>query len=150
MAGTLQKQLQSMSAEWLLKINLASSLYMTGVIWFVQIVHYPLFERIGSGNFTSYEEQHQKLTTRVVAPAMLLELVASIAQVVLTANPSPALWIASSMTLLVWASTMAIQVPMHARLASGFKSATWKTLVASNWIRTIAWTIRSVVLLWMI
>ncbi|MCX6613692.1 MAG: hypothetical protein NTW74_22960, partial [Acidobacteria bacterium] len=87
-----------MSAEWLLKINLACSLYMTGLIWFVQIVHYPLFERIGTENFALYEERHQKLTTSVVAPAMLLELVASIVLVVLTSNPSPALWVASSMT----------------------------------------------------
>ena len=139
-----------MPTDWLLKINLACSLYMTGLIWFVQIVHYPLFERIGPGNFSLYEKRHQKLTTRVVAPAMLLELVASIALVVITANPSPALWIASSMTLLVWVSTMAIQVPIHAQLAQGFNSATWKTLVASNWIRTIAWTTRSILLLWVI
>ena len=139
-----------MPTDWLLKINLACSLYMTGLIWFVQIVHYPLFERIGPGNFALYQERHQKLTTRVVAPAMLLELVASIALVVITANPSPALWIASSMTLLVWVSTMAIQVPIHAQLAQGFNSATWKTLVASNWIRTIAWTTRSILLLWVI
>ncbi len=149
MAGTLQKQWRSMPADLLLKINFACSLYMTGLIWFVQIVHYPLFERIGRENFTLYAERHQKLTTRVVAPAMLIELVASIA-LVLTAPPSSASWAASSMTLLVWASTMGIQVPLHAQLASGFNSATWKTLVASNWIRTIAWTLRSILLLWMI
>ena len=150
MAGTQQKQWRSMPADWLLKINLACSLYMTGLIWFVQIVHYPLFERIGTENFVLYEERHQKLTTRVVAPAMLLELVASIAVVLLTAKPSSALWIASSITLLVWVSTMAIQVPMHSQLASGFNSATWKNLVVSNWIRTIAWTIRSILLVWVI
>ncbi len=149
MAGTQQNQWPSRSADLLLKINLACSLYMAGLIWFVQIVHYPLFERIGRENFALYAERHQKLTTLVVAPAMLLELVASIA-LVLTAPSSSASWVAGSMTLLVWGSTIGIQVPLHAQLVSGFNSATWKTLVASNWIRTIAWTLRSILLLWMI
>lgn len=43
-----QKQLQLMWAKWLLLLNLASALFMTGLIWFVQVVHYPLFERIRS------------------------------------------------------------------------------------------------------
>lgn len=137
-----------MPAELLLKINLASSLYMTGLIWFVQIVHYPLFERIGRESFVSYEEKHQARTTWVVAPAMLLELAVSIA-ILFAAPATPALWAASSMTLIVWASTMAIQVPLHSQLASGFKPASFRSLVASNWIRTIAWTLRSTLLLWM-
>ncbi len=28
--------------------NLAPTLMMTGLIWFVQIVHYPLFDRVGA------------------------------------------------------------------------------------------------------
>lgn len=143
-----RKQWRSMWDSWLLLTNLACSLFMTGVIWFVQVVHYPLFERIGPDNFAWYQERHQRLTTRVVAPAMIMELAASFALVL--GNPSSsAFWVPSGMTLLVWASTMLWQVPLHAKLASGFNQATWITLVASNWIRTIAWTLRSILLLWL-
>ncbi len=138
-----------MPAELLLKINLACSLYMTGLIWFVQIVHYPLFAHVGREAFLDYEQRHQRLTTRVVAPAMLLELIASIA--IHLVAPSPlALWVASGLTIIAWASTMLIQVPLHGKLAKGVHPAPLKTLVASNWIRTAAWSARSILLLWTI
>jgi hypothetical protein len=28
-------------------LHLAATLYMVGVIWFVQVVHYPLFSKVG-------------------------------------------------------------------------------------------------------
>jgi hypothetical protein len=136
-----------MSLELLLLVNLATSLYMTGLIWFVQIVHYPLFERIAPQEFALYEKEHQRLTTRVVAPAMLLELAASV--LLLISRPSSAIiWVAGLLTLLVWGSTMAIQVPLHQKLAGQFELASIRALVSSNWIRTFAWSIRSLVLLW--
>ncbi len=138
-----------MPAELLLKVNLACSLYMAGLIWFVQIVHYPLFQQVGREAFLDYEQRHQRLTTSVVAPAMLVELIASIA-ILLVAPAPPLVWLASALTILVWLSTMVIQVPLHGKLAKGFHSAPLKTLVASNWIRTIAWSTRSILLLWTI
>ena len=46
---------------------------MTGLIWFVQVVHYPLFERVAVQIFASYQQAHQRLTTWVVAPALLVQ-----------------------------------------------------------------------------
>ena len=31
----------------LLLLHAAATLFMTGLIWFVQVVHYPLFARVG-------------------------------------------------------------------------------------------------------
>ena len=60
--------------HWLLLANLASTWGMVGLIWFVQIVHYPLFAKVGEPNFATYEEIHQRLTTLVVLPLMFTEL----------------------------------------------------------------------------
>src|SRR4028119_2428265 len=46
---------------------------MVGVIWFVQVVHYPLFSRVGPEKFSLYSEAHSRLTTYVVGPPMLVE-----------------------------------------------------------------------------
>ena len=62
-----------------LVVNLASTLAMTGVIWFVQVVHYPLFASVGAEGFSRYEALHATRTGWVVAPLMLCELVASVA-----------------------------------------------------------------------
>ena len=42
--------------------NLCASLFMTGVIWFVQIVHYPLFANVSRSAFAEYERRHANLT----------------------------------------------------------------------------------------
>ena len=54
----------------LLLIHAGATLYMTGLIWFVQVVHYPLMARVGEDGFAEYEKHHQRLTTWVVAPPM--------------------------------------------------------------------------------
>lgn len=135
--------------KWLLLLNLACALFMTGLIWFVQVVHYPLFERIGAQDFVLYEQNHQRLTTWVTAPVMLLEAVLSVA-LVYVLPASGVVWVAGGLTLLVWASTMLLQVPLHAKMTQGFESATWTKLVASNWVRTVGWSGRSVLLLWLV
>jgi hypothetical protein len=44
--------------------------------------------------------------------------------------------------VLLWLSTFAIQVPLHRRLAGGFDPAIHRTLVTTNWVRTVLWSIR--------
>lgn len=135
--------------EALLLTNLAASLFMTGLIWFVQVVHYPLFDRAGESGFTEYEAWHTRLTTFVVGPPMLLESATSFLLVV--QNPFPAaafwLWIGLSLQAAIWLSTLLLQVPCHQKLASGFNAEVHHRLVLSNWIRTALWTLRSGILL---
>jgi hypothetical protein len=59
--------------KYVLLAHLAATLFMAGVIWFVQVVHYPLFSRIGSEKFSLYSKAHSRLTTCVVGPPMLVE-----------------------------------------------------------------------------
>lgn len=61
---------------WLL--HLAACLFMVGVIWVVQVVHYPLFSRVGAAGFMDYAQQHQRLMTWIVGPALLLEAGAAV------------------------------------------------------------------------
>ena len=58
-----------------LLVNVASTLVLVGLIWFVQVVHYPLFARIGMEEFSRYHAAHTRATTRVVALPMLAEAV---------------------------------------------------------------------------
>ena len=61
----------------LLIVHAAATWFMTGLIWFVQIVHYPLFAKVGALAFKEYEHDHQRKTTWVVAPVMLIEAAAA-------------------------------------------------------------------------
>lgn len=62
------------SGHWIVLANLAATLTMFGVIWLVQLVHYPLFAGVGADGFTAYEATHQTRITWIVFPAMALEL----------------------------------------------------------------------------
>ena len=133
--------------------NLGATLAMTGLIWFVQIVHYPLFARVGAVEFVGYEQAHQRLTGFVVAPLMLVELATAIALAVWLrpADFPPLLaWMGLILVGVIWLSTFLIQVPQHEVLGNGFEINAHGLLVASNWIRTIAWTARAALLLWVI
>jgi hypothetical protein len=136
----------------LLLVNLAATLTMTGIIWFVQVVHYPLFAFVGTSGFVKYESLHATRTGWVVAPLMVAELVSSSALLVSAWRPasvgSVSAWVAASLVGVIWLSTALLQVPLHGRLTSGYDPAVVAQLIATNWIRTIAWTLRSGIALW--
>lgn len=124
-------------------LHLLPTAYMTGLIWFVQVVHYPLFAGVGERAFRSYEERHTALTTWVVLPPMVAELGLS-AWLAFHAPDAFATTAALGfgMVLAIWLSTFAVQVPCHARLSTGFDRRAWRRLVVSNWLRTALWTAR--------
>jgi hypothetical protein len=51
---------------------------------------------------------------------------------------------------VIWCSTAWLQVPCHNRLAAGFDAACCRSLCRGNWIRTIAWSVRGVIVLLML
>jgi hypothetical protein len=127
----------------------ASTLMMAGLIWFVQVVHYPLFARVGAEGFPVYAGLHQRLTTMVVGPLMLAEAATAAWLTVRPPEGVPAALpiVGLALVAVVWLSTAALQVPCHRRLERGFDAAIGRRLVRSNWLRTIAWTARGVIAL---
>ncbi|MBL8189475.1 MAG: hypothetical protein JNK38_15805 [Acidobacteria bacterium] len=131
--------------------NVAATLYMTGLIWCIQIVHYPLFARVGKEGFAAYEAAHSNLITPIVGIPMLIELVTA---GLLLFFRSPAIGLGETvvglaLVVVIWLSTMFLQVPQHNILSSGFDTAAHQFLVNSNWLRTIAWSLRGALVLWM-
>jgi len=134
----------------LLVTQILATAMMTGIIWFVQIVHYPLFLKVPLEGFVSYEQSHTVRTGLVVAPLMLLEMGTAIGLVGLslfsgektTVGLSPLHLGALGCLLLIWASTFLIQVPLHQLLEQRADPKAMELLVSTNWIRTILWSIR--------
>jgi len=132
-----------------LLFNLTMALLMTGVIWFVQVVHYPLFAGIGEERFVAYQATHARSTTFVVAPLMTIELVTSgLMAIDPPAAIAPwAMWLGLGLTGVTWLATGLLSVPMHTRLEVAFDHDAWHRLVMTNWVRTAAWTAHSALLL---
>ncbi len=51
-----------------LLVHAAATLFMTGVIWFVHVVHYPLFAGVGPELFPRYQAANTRRTGYVVMP----------------------------------------------------------------------------------
>jgi hypothetical protein len=128
---------------WLLTLHAAATLYMTGVIWFVRIVHYPLFSRVGQPGFSEYARQHVRRTGRVGAGPMLAELASAVAVVWVVGGLLA--WIGMALISVIWMSTWLWQVPAHRRLDAGFDAAVHRRLTRTNRVRTAAWTARSAI-----
>ncbi len=133
-------------------IHTAATLFMVGLIWFVQIVHYPLFNQVQTEAFMLYEATHSRLTTLVIAPAFLLETATAIFFLFSRPEGINAKLIYTGVALLavIWLSTIFIQVPRHSLLAMGFNDQAYRELVFTNWLRTVAWSLRGVLSLWMV
>jgi hypothetical protein len=128
----------------LLVVNLVATAFMTGVIWCVQVAHYPLMSGWPHDNFGHWESLHRGRIGAVVVPAMLVEGFAAAALIARRPSGVPAWlpWTAAIVLVAIWASTFLVQVPLHERLSSGWDAAAHSRLVATNWIRTVLWTVR--------
>ncbi|MFN9720369.1 MAG: hypothetical protein ACK58L_16855 [Planctomycetota bacterium] len=128
-----------------------STFAMTGLIWLIQRVSYPLMGHVPAEVFPAYEAFHCERITLVVLPLMTIELATSIW---LAWKPIPGfettLRSAAVLTLLLWVSTFFMQVPLHQQLEQAFDTTAWQRLVASNWIRTALWTSRSILIGWIL
>jgi hypothetical protein len=110
---------------------------MVGMIWMVQLVHYPLMRRVSR----AYHEQHMDVMGAFVAPLMLLDLVLAtlpclgdlggIGRGILDAVPAlrdlavvprERAWGGAGLLGIVWVSTAALSVPTHEALLSLLRS----------------------------
>ena len=136
----------------LLLANFASTWTMVGVIWIVQVVHYPLFNRVGEEGFSRYAEDHVRLITFIVGPAMLIEAFTSVFLLYYIGKNFPgwALWCGIVLLGVAWFTTLIFSVPQHHILTQGFDERAYRTLVTTNWLRTIAWTLRGALTAWLV
>ena len=135
----------------ILVLHAAAALFMTGLVWFVQVVHYPLLHRVGASGFSRYEIQHTRRTSPIVVPVMLFELGSGVWLAIVPPTESSALLLANVVLLaIIWLSTFVLQAPLHRQLARGFVAESVDRLVSTNWIRTLSWSLRSVLLLFVL
>ncbi|MFQ3646328.1 MAG: hypothetical protein SNJ54_08025 [Anaerolineae bacterium] len=133
----------------LILANTAATFVMIGVIWVMQIVHYPLFANVGTAEYPTYQMAHMVRISAVVMPVMLIEAVTAFALALTPPSGVPplVLWIGLGLVVFIWGSTFIFQDAQHGALARGFNAEVHAALVSSNWLRTIAWSLRGVLML---
>ena len=135
----------------LLILHFSTCMFMTGLIWFVQVVHYPLFAIHDERSFSAYETSHIRRTGYVVVPVMILELLSAVLLLLQYNSDSVVaslFWLNAILLATIWALTFFVQVPQHNRLQQGFSPDLVAKLVFWNWPRTLLWSGRSCLLLY--
>lgn len=127
--------------------NVAATLYMVGLIWMVQIVHYPLLAIVGTDRASEVAREHQRRTGNVVGPPMLIEGVSTLALLVWLSHDVTwwLPWLNGVFLTVALGCTIFLSVPLHEKMAKNPDSIVGQRLVTTNWPRTIAWSPRGVV-----
>ncbi len=112
------------------------------LIWLVQIIIYPGFRRIPPEEFKAYHKWYVIRISSVVLPLMLAELIVTVWWV-LSADYAAGPILSGVLVLIVWLSTFMFQVPIHNQLKAGKEDRAIRRLVATNWTRTVAWTLKT-------
>lgn len=118
---------------------------MAGLVWFVQVVHYPLLLRVPEAQRAIYARAHADRTTLVVGLLMPFEAVTAVW--LLAAPPArvPTVLPIVGVALLaaIWVSTALVQVHQHRALAARPTDDLVRALVRWNWPRTLLWSARA-------
>ncbi|PJJ53172.1 hypothetical protein [Hymenobacter chitinivorans] len=131
----------------LLLLNLVLAAYLTGVIWMVQLTHYPGFAQVPAAGFGAFHQAHLRRMGWVVMGPMVAELGLSGWLAWVGRALGPAVWWSLALVVGIWLVTFFISVPFHNRLTrDGYNYITIDGLVRTNWLRTLAWTLRLLVL----
>jgi len=127
-------------------LNVISAFLLTGVIWTIQIVHYPSFHYIDKLSFTNFHHFHERRISIIVMPLMLIELTTS---TVLYINNMSSIVFALNLLIvvLIWCSTFFVQVPIHSILSEKKDKKLIEKLVNTNWIRTFLWSMRMLLII---
>ena len=134
-------------AEIVAVAQVVGSVGMFGAIWMVQLVHYPLMRFVPGAQFAGFETAHRVRISWVVGPLMAVEGLCVLA--FLFAPPAGLPWwlpwAGAAVEAVAIGTTVFVSAPLHERLNAHFDAAALDRLIATNWIRTAAWTGRAVV-----
>ena len=128
-------------------IHLISTSMMVAIIWIVQILHYPTFKLIDQKKYEEFQDFHMKRISYIIIPIMLVELSSGV--IVLILDSSLYTLFAASLMLLIfiWILTALLFSKVHAYLLKGYDEDSINKLIDLNWIRTIFWTVRLIILI---
>lgn len=125
--------------------HLSITWMIVGLIWVIQIIVYPQFLRVGAAEFRVYHFAHCLRIGFMIVPMFLTEL-GTAAWLFYEGMRSTPFLISLAMFPVICLSTAIWQAPMHTKLADGRDETIIRRLIATNWLRTFAWTARGVLL----
>ena len=130
----------------MLAMHLALASLMVGVIWVIQLVHYPSFRFTDREKYVSFQIFHMRKISFIVMPVMVLEFLSGLLLVLYHSNHESLLRISFILLLIIWLVTALFFAQIHQKLSKGYDETLVRKLVSFNWIRTLLWTTRTIII----
>ena len=135
-----------MEIEILSDIHFLSTSLMVGIIWVIQLLHYPAFHFIKEIDYVEFQHFHMQRISFIVVPAMILELLSAFMLVYYIR--SNLLTVCLIILLVIWLITFVFFTKLHQSLLDGYDKKIVDKLVKINWSRTILWSLRLIILIY--
>jgi uncharacterized membrane protein (DUF441 family) len=125
--------------ESLQSIRLAADSGLVVLIWLVQLIIYPAFHFVEKNRFIAWHDTYVRSISLIVIPLMFAQAIVTGFQCVKVPSIGNILSIVG--ICVAWTVTFTLSVPCHRQLqAQGNRPKLVSRLVATNWLRTAAWT----------
>lgn len=118
---------------------------LVAIIWVIQVLHYPTFRFIDPDKEIEFHKFHTSSISPIVAPLMVAELI--LVSLGLYLNFTSLSVTLLTFVIVIWLSTFLIQVPTHKKLSDDYNKSLIDRLIKTNWIRTICWTAKLVLMI---
>ena len=139
--------------RWTFAVALGLVCYGNGAAFIESFVNYPSWHLIGAGEFRTY---HQFIGPRVIAFLVAPAVLGTLCTALLLWCPPPggprrAIWAALGLQLVIWAATLAVQLPIQRHFAlHGWSAPLGDRLIATNfWMRRLPYGACAILFLWM-
>ena len=133
----------------LLTTHLTSTSIMVGVIWVIQLVHYPSFKYVNESDYIIFQKYHMSNISYIVFPAMFTELIT--AMLIFFSGEKSLFFVLSLICLfLIWVITGVLFTKYHSILKEGKDLKIIEKMTKANWIRALLWTMRLIMILFVI
>ncbi len=112
--------------------------WMTAVIWLVQVLIYPNFRLIADSDFGAFHKRHCDRIAILVGP-MMIQPFANL--MILFAGLRSLEWILHFVSItFIFVATAFFSVPEHNRLGEKKDPEAITRLIRRNWVRTLLWS----------
>jgi hypothetical protein len=114
------------------------------LIWMVQIIIYPAFHNIEKSSFIDWHNRYTKAISCFVIPLMWIQVILAL-KIGFTSGFHFWLNLQILCIAIVWLATFLGAVPCHKQLSLGHNPKTIDRLIGYNWIRTVFWSVVSLI-----
>jgi len=133
-------------------IQCIPTLFLTGMGWGRQLTYDPLLFSVDPCKFPDLLKTMQKKAGGFFLLFMAIECLLSLLTLLIA--PCGICRVFSLVLLLlvlfIWITMFCVQIPCHLVLLKEFQENKLRTWILAGWLRTIGWTVRSALLVWLV